>query len=163
MGLVMAAGRGSLATVKPGAVMKTSLVRVLGGFLAGWVVPPAFIAVIVAVLFNDRTSGPGGLADGVLKMLFYAGVIGLPFNLGVMVLLVSPTWAVLHRLKARARTFLLCGAVIGGLVGLVPLIGPASANNLPPPGEITLTLIIPMMVGALSFLIIRRIAYRKAG
>lgn len=163
MGLVTAARCGSVAAFGPGAVMKSSFVRVLCGFLAGWVLPPAMIAVIVAVLFNSGTPDPNSLADSVLKMLFYAAVIGLPFNLGVMVLLVSPTWAVLHRLKARARTFLLCGAVIGGLVGLVPLIGPASANNLPPSGELALTLIIPMVVGALSFLLIRRIAYGKAG
>jgi hypothetical protein len=143
--------------------MKTSFPRLLGGFLTGWLLPPLAIAVIVGILFGVIAPHPGeGPFDQVAKALIYAAIIGLPLSLGIMVVLVSPTWVVLHRAKAGAGAFLLCGAVIGGLVGLLPLAGPTFAGNAPPPLETALTLLIPAVVGAASFLAIRRVAYRAA-
>jgi hypothetical protein len=143
--------------------MKTSVLRVLGGFLTGWLLPPLLIAVTVGLLFGAIAPHPGeGPFDQVVKALIYAAVIGLPLNLGIMVVLVSPTWFVLHRTRAGASAFLICGAAIGGLVGLLPLAGPTLAGNAPSPVETVLTLLIPAVVGAASFLAIRLVAYRTA-
>ena len=144
--------------------MKTGFMRVALGFLTGWLLPPLVIALFVGVVMRVIAPLPGeGLVDPVLKALIYGAVIGLPASLGVMVLLVSPTWFFLHRGRAGARGFLIAGGVIGALLGLVPLAGPALAGNSDRALAIALTLAVPTIVGALTFLLIRRIAYGNAG
>jgi hypothetical protein len=140
--------------------MKTTFLRVAAGFLSGWLLPPLVIALFVGVLMGISTPLAGqGLMDQVLKALIFGLFIGLPASLGVMVFMVSPTWFFLHRGRAGARGFLIAGGVIGTLLGLVPLAGPALAGNSGGALSVTLTLAVPAIVGALSFLLIRRIAY----
>lgn len=144
--------------------MKTSFLRVAAGFLTGWLLPPLVIALFVGVLLGVYAPQPGeGPLDPVLKGLIYGAFIGLPASLGVMVLIVSPTWFFLHRGRAGARGFLIAGAVIGAVLGLVPLAGPALGGSIGGPLSVALTLAVPAIVGALSFLLIRRIAYGNAG
>lgn len=144
--------------------MKTTFLRVAAGFLTGWILPPVLVAVVVGLMIGGRLLQPGEtLIDPVIKSLIFAGIIGLPLNLGIMVLLVSPTWFFLHRAGAGAKAFLIAGLVIGGLAGLIPLAGPALAGTEVAPLEVALTLVIPAVIGALTFLVIRRIAYGKGG
>jgi hypothetical protein len=144
--------------------MKTGFMRVVLGLLTGWLLPPLVIALSVGVLMGVNAPQPGeGLFDPVLKGLVYGAIIGLSASLGVMVLLVSPTWFFLHRGRAGARGFLIAGGVIGAFLGLVPLAGPALAGNSGGALSVALTLAVPTIVGALTFLLIRWIAYGKGG
>ncbi len=144
--------------------MRTGFLRILAGFLTGWLLPPLAIAFIVGVMMGVNAPQPNeGLADQVIKSLFYGVLVGLPASFAVMVVVVSPTWFFLHRSQAGDRAFLFAGAVIGGLLGLVPLAGTALSGN---PGGLTaglLTVAVPAAIGALTFLLIRRIAYRTGG
>lgn len=144
--------------------MKTTFLRVAAGFLTGWILPPVLVAVVVGLMFGGGMIQPGEtFLDPVFKSLIYAAIIGLPLNLGIMVLLVSPTWFFLHRAGAGAKAFLIAGLVIGGLAGLIPLAGPGLTADALTPLEVALALAIPAVIGALTFLLIRRIAYRRAG
>ncbi len=139
--------------------MTTTPWRATAGFLTGWLLPPVLIAVIVGLLMSLTGPQRGDVAEHVVKSLFYGVVVGLPASLAVMVVFVSPTWFFLHRSRAGTGAFVLAGAAIGAVLGLVPLAGPTLTNQVGGPVNVALTIAIPAAVGALSFLMIRWIAY----
>ncbi|MBW0151689.1 MAG: hypothetical protein KXJ53_10795 [Phenylobacterium sp.] len=139
--------------------MTTNPWRAAAGFLIGWLLPPILIAVGVGLLMSQTGPQKGDVVEHVIKALFYGVVVGLPASLAVMVVIVSPTWFFLHRSRAGIGAFVLAGAAIGAVLGLVPLVGPSLTNQVVGPANLALTIALPATVGAFSFLIIRWMAY----
>jgi hypothetical protein len=134
--------------------------RTFLAFLVGWLLAPLLVGLaIVAMIAATGSHHPGDtLADTTAKILFYAGLIGLPVNLLVMAALVLPTWIALRKRGAGAIAFGVAGGVIGALLGLVCLIGPWTAGETGAAFHMALMIAVPAAVGAVCLLLMRKIA-----
>jgi len=140
---------------------RTSTGRVVLAFLACWLTAPLLVALALGLASGLTDPRPGEtLLDPVLKMLIYGVVIGVPYTLAIMVVIVAPLWFFLHRGRAGPRGFALAGAIVGALLGLLVMAMNGGAQ-VSPAGTIA-TLLVPLGVGALCALLLQRIAYARS-
>lgn len=143
--------------------MKTNFWRVLLAFLAAWVLAPLLVAVGIGLATGLGDPRPGEtLLDPVLKMLIYGVIIGLPYSLVLMLVVVAPAWFLLHRRRVRRRGFMTVGGLVGAGLGLIFAAPGAFRPERIDLLLLVLTILIPAAVGALCAFTIHRIAYGRA-
>lgn len=143
--------------------MKTNFWRVLLAFVAAWIMAPLLVSIGIGLATGLGDPRPGEtLLDPVLKMLIYGLIIGIPYSLVLMVVVVSPAWFLLHRRGVRRRGFMIVGGLVGAGLGLIFAAPGAFRPERIDLLLLVLTVLVPALAGVLCAFAIHRIAYGRS-